>query len=105
MPNDPKYPTLAPNVGRFSSKTVELGNTAQSQALANEGIIAQNNAAFLAQEKQQQEAIRLKAANDAKIDGALEAAAKVNLESVGAISLAISDFFAKPSTAVKPVTA
>lgn len=85
MANNPKYPTQEPNVGRFSSRIVELGNTSQSQALANEGIVAQNNAAFLAQQRQQQEAARLKAANDAKIDGALEAAAKVNLESAGAL--------------------
>jgi len=96
MPNDPKYPTLAPNVGRFSSKTVKLGNTAQSQALANEGIIAQNNSIFLAQQKQQQEALRSKAANDAKIDGALTTAAQINLESVG--SLRPGMFFSPPST-------
>lgn len=95
MANNPKYPTQEPNVGRFSSRIVELGNTAQSQALANEGIVAQNNAAFLAQQKQQQEAIRLKAANDAKIDGALEAAAKVNLESAGALRPGM--FFPPPS--------
>jgi len=96
MPNDPKYPTLAPNVGRFSSKIVELGNTAQSQALANEGIIAQNNSAFVTQQKQQQEALRSKAANDAKIDGALTTAAQINLESVG--SLRPGMFFPPPST-------
>jgi hypothetical protein len=95
MANNPKYPTQEPNVGRFSSRIVELGNTAQSQALANEGIVAQNNAAFLAQKKQQQEAIRLRAANDAKIDGALEAAAKVNLENAGALRPGM--FFPPPS--------
>lgn len=103
MPKEPEY-NLPPKSGILTTRTVDLGNTAASKSLQYNEISAQNTNATFALEKQQQEAARLKAANDAKIDGALEAAAKVNLESAGAISLAVSDFFAKPSTAVKPVT-
>jgi len=102
MPKEPEY-NLPPKSGILTSRTVDLGNTAASGSLRYNEISAQNTSARFALEKQQQEAARLKAANDAKIDGALEAAAKVNLESVGAIPSVVSDFFAKPA-AVKPIT-
>ena len=86
MPKEPLY-NLPPKSGILTTRTVELGNTAASRSLAYNEISAQNTSAVLAQEAQQKEVARLKAANDAKIDGALEVAAKVNLENVGALKL------------------
>lgn len=74
MPKEPEY-NLPPKSGILTSRTVDLGNTAASGSLRYNEISAQNTSARFALEKQQQEAARLKAANDAKIDGALEAAA------------------------------
>ena len=84
MPKEPLY-NLPPKSGILTTRTVELGNTAASKSLAYNEISAQNTSARIAQEAQQKEVARLKAANDAKIDVALETAAKINLENVGAL--------------------
>jgi hypothetical protein len=94
MPKEPLY-NLPPKSGILTTRTVELGNTAASRSLAYNEISAQNTSAKIAQEAQQKEVARLKAANDAKIDGALEVAAKVNLENVGALKP--GTFFPPPS--------
>ena len=94
MPKEPEY-NLPPKSGILTTRTVDLGNTAASKSLQYNEISAQNTSATFALEKQQQEAARLKAANDAKIDGALEAAAKVSLESAGALRPGM--FFPPPS--------
>jgi hypothetical protein len=94
MPKEPLY-NLPPKSGILTTRTVELGNTAASRSLAYNEISAENTSARIAQEAQQKEAARLKAANDAKIDGALETAAKINLESAGV--LRPGTFFPLPS--------
>jgi hypothetical protein len=94
MPKEPLY-NLPPKSGILTTRTVELGNTAASRSLAYNEISAQNTSARIAQEAQQKEAARLKAANDAKVDGALEVAAKINLETAGALKP--GTFFPPPS--------
>ena len=86
MPNQPDYSNLPSKSGILTSRTVQLGNTAASRSLEYNAISAQNTRYILAQQAQQAEAARLKADNDAKIDGALQVAAKINLESAGALS-------------------
>jgi len=94
MPKELLY-NLPPKSGILTTRTVELGNTAASRSLAYNEISAQNTSARIAQEAQQKEVARLKAANDAKIDGALETAAKINLETAGALKP--GTFFPLPS--------
>lgn len=94
MPEKPLY-NLAPKNGYLTTRTTELGNTKASQSLAASTIMSQNDRALEVQQAQQAEAARLKAANDAKIDGALETAAKINLETAGA--LRPGTFFPLPS--------
>ena len=94
MPKEPVYNVPAKS-GILTSRTVELGNTAASSGMAYAEISAINTQARVAQINQQKEAARIKAANDAKIDGALEVAAKINLENVGALKP--GTFFPPPS--------
>lgn len=94
MPKEPVY-NVSPKSGILTSRTVNLADPNVSSALINADISAMNTQAQVAQINQQREAARLKAANDAKIDKALEAAAKVNLESAGVLRPGI--FFPPPS--------
>jgi hypothetical protein len=94
MPIEPVY-NVPPKSGILTSRTVKLGDTEASRGLVDADISARNTQAQVAQINQQKEAVRLKAANDAKIDGALTTAAQVNLESAGALRPGI--LFALPS--------
>jgi len=94
MPIEPVY-NVPPKSGILTSRTVKLGDTEASRGLVDADISARNTQAQVAQINQQKEAIKLKAANDAKIDGALTTAAQVNLESAGALRPGI--LFALPS--------
>jgi hypothetical protein len=94
MPKEPVY-NVSPKSGILTSRTVNLADPNVSNALVYADISARNTQAQVAQINQKKEAERLKAANDAKIDGALEAAAKINLESAGA--LRPGTFFPPPS--------
>ena len=94
MPKEPVY-NVSPKSGILTSRTVNLADPNVSNALVYADISARNTQAQVAQINQQREAEILKAANDAKIDGALEAAAKVNLESAG--TLRPGTFFPPPS--------
>jgi hypothetical protein len=86
MPNNPKYSPSNPSVGRFSSGIIKLGNNAQSEALANEGIIRHNNSIFLGQQKQEQQALAAQQKKNVELDAALSSAAKINLENAGALN-------------------
>jgi len=94
MPKEPVY-NVSPKSGILTSRTVNLADPNVSNALVYADISARNTQAQVAQINQKKEAERLKAANDAKIDGALEAAAKINLESAGALRPGM--FFPPPS--------
>jgi hypothetical protein len=95
MPIEPVY-NVPPKSGILTSRTVKLGDTEASRGLVDADISARNTQARVAQINQQREAERLKAANDAKIDGALSTAAQINLESVGALKP--SKFFSPPTS-------
>lgn len=95
MPQEPVY-NIPPKSGILTSRTVKLGDTEASRGLVDADISARNTQARVAQINQQREAERLKAANDAKIDGALSTAAQINLESVGVLRPGM--FFPPPST-------
>ena len=108
MPNNPRYSPSNPRVGRFSSGLIKLGNNAQSQALANEGIISHNNSIFLAQQKQEQKAIASQEKKNTQLDAALSAAAEINLQNAGALNtnvfgqLAAAGSAALPAFTIKP---
>lgn len=85
MPKEPVY-NVSPKSGILTSRTVNLADPNVSNALVYADISARNTQAQVAQINQKKEAERLKAANDAKIDEALEAAAKINLENAGAFN-------------------
>lgn len=107
MPNNPRYSPSNPRVGRFSSGLIKLGNNAQSQALANEGIISYNNSIFLGQQKQEQKAIASQEEKNTQLDAALSAAAKVNLQNAGGLTnvfgqLAAAGSAALPAFTIKP---
>lgn len=94
MPKEPVY-NVSPKSGILTSRTVNLADPNVSNALVYADISARNTQAQVAQINQKKEAERLKAANDAKIDEALKAAAKINLESAGALRPGM--FFPPPS--------
>ena len=94
MPTEPVY-NVPPKSGILTSRIVKLGDTEASRGLVDADISARNTGSQIALINQQKEAIRLKAANDAKIDGALTTAAQANLESAGTLRPGI--LFALPS--------